>query len=494
MRGFGFVPDWGQSNRAPDRTNHRAYFPSSPAGSLREAIFSETLAGVLYADPKHSADEDLEEAFKSLPYLDDQAKETEELWNAFEATYITTGEGGLRGSGAQAHPHVIPFHRTIAMALDVDQPRNWWRWYWMLMTDTDTNTIDKTLHEQFVTRLFEMPFSNIIEQLAVEAIEKLDGVEPDGTAEDVLEREMPDPIPPLVPECGEAFREDLKAWLMLWEEESTSRWMRGLRDILCFHYMMYFLQVAITLDEEYAVIADGPPYDYEFNIRPLYFGLENETASSSRQFANEWNDGGIMRALYDSWGRLAIMSHVVDIGLDAASEYSGLDSKPYTLSEALTEFPPDLQQQVVERLLDEFPKEQRPDEEGLSLAEAAPRFAHAVRRYYENMGKTPSSQTAYTLGYNAVYQLGRGTERRYIERRQRVGTILRLDRAGLRLFARLFDATRERGHIDEFWSYVRQRGIRFDHRSKQALIEQLEGMGLLQKQSDSGESMYVEAI
>jgi DNA phosphorothioation-dependent restriction protein DptG len=493
MRGFGFVPDWGQSNNAPDRTNQRAYFPSSPAGTLREATFSETLAGVLGADPAHTADEDLEDAFKQLSYLDGQEKTTEELWSAFEASYVTTGERGLRGSGAKARPHVIPFHRTVAMALEVDQARNWWRWYWMLMTDGENGTITRELHERFVTRLYEMPFSNIIEQLAVEAIETLDGVELNEAPDAVLDRGLHQPIPPLVPECGEAFREDLIAWLNLWEEESMSRWMRGLRDILCFHYMMYFLQVAITLEEEYEAVIDGPPYEYEFEIRPIYFGLESETASGSRRFTNEWNEGGVMRALYDSWGRLAVMSHVVDVGLDGASDVDHLEAKPYTLSEALAEWPGELQQRVVERLLDEFPAEQRPDGDW-DLAEAAPRFAHTVRRYYENMGKTPSSQTAYTLGYNALYQLGRGTERRYIERRSRVGTILRLDRAGLRLFARLFDATRERGHIDEFWTYMRQRGIQFDHRSEEALIEQLGGMGLLQKQSDSGEAMYVETI
>jgi len=493
MRGFGFVPDWGQSNKAPDRTNQRAYFPSSPAGTLREATFSETLAGVLDADPEHNPEDHLEGAFKDLSYLAGQEKTSEELWSAFEASYITSGERGLRGSGSQARPHVIPFHRTIAMALKVDQPRNWWRWYWMLMTEGDTGEIDQELHERFVRQLYEMPFSNIIEQLAVEAIETLEGVDIDDAPDDVLRADNYYPIPPLVSGCGEAFREDLTAWLNLWEEESTSRWMRGLRDILCFHYMMYFLQLAITLEKEYETVVDGPPYGYEFGICPIYFGLESETAAGSRRFANEWDDGGLMRALYDSWGRLAVMSHLVDVGLEDASEYDQLEVKPYTLSEALEEFPAELQQRVVERLMNEFPEEQRPDV-NWELAEAAPRFVHAVRRYYENMGKTPSSQTAYTLGYNAVYQLGRGTERRYIERRSRVGTILRLDRSGLRMFARLFDATRERGHIDEFWTYMRQRGIQFDHRSEQALIAQLEGMGLLQKQSDSGEAMYVETI
>ncbi|WP_178918094.1 DNA phosphorothioation-dependent restriction protein DptG [Natronomonas gomsonensis] len=489
MRDFGFVPDWGRSNRAPDRTNQQAFFPASPSGTLREATLSETLAGVLGADPEHTPYE-LEEEFKNLSYLSEIEQTASELWKAFEASYITTGERGVRRSGAATRPYVIPFHRVMATVLEVDQPRNWWRWYWMLMTEPEENRINEELHERFVHELFEMPYSNLVEKLAIEAAKNLEDDTTDMGANELLTEDQYNIIPTLVPECASAFQADLEAWLDLQSTESSSRWMRGLRDLLCYHYMMYFLQVSVTLAEEYDSIQDGPPFEYKFELQPLYFGMENEAASKSRQFATEWGGGGIERHLYDSWGRLAVLSHVVDIGLDESNE---VESRPYTLTEALNEFPVDLQAEVVSRLLDEFPEEQRPDEE-FELDDAAIRFSHAVRRYYENMGKSPESQTAYTMGFKAVYQLGRGTERRYIERRQRVGTILRLDRASLRMFARLFDAQKERGHIDEFWQYMLQRGIQFDHRSKQELIEQLEEMGLLQKQSDSGEAMYVQAI
>jgi len=485
-RGFGFVPNWGQSNTAPTRTNEKAYFPVSISATVREATFSETLAGILNADPSHDIETDLKESFMALDELNGKEETADELWNAFLASYGVSAEGF--GNSTDEVDYIVPFHRAVATSLEIDQ-RQWWRLYWLLMTDPEDGVAEE-IHEEFVEALYNTPASNLLEKLTINAIQDMDGIDLSSTPEDELSEDSYHEIPPLVPGCAKAFREDIKAWLDLQNAESTSKWMLGLRDIVSFHYMMYVIQVAVTLDEEYANIDDGSPYDYTFRMKPIPFGLATEQASQSREFVQVWQGDGISRALYDSWGRLAIMSKLVDIGM---AEETSVESKPYTLTEALDVFPEDLQEQVVTALFDEFPEEQRPDDE-YDLPEAAVRFSHSVRRYYENMGRTPSSQTAYSAGENSVRDLGRGTDRQYIERRRGVGTILRLDRGSLRLFARLFDATKERGHIDEFWEYMRQRGIKFDRRSKQTLIQQLEGMGLLQKQSDSGEAMYVETV
>lgn len=486
MRGFGFVPEWSSGNTAPGRTHEKAYFPVSLSATVREATFSETLSGILGADPSHSLDE-LKMAVSELRTLEGHERTTEELWEAFKAGY--TISSSTYGSSGRKGDYLIPFHRAVAIAIKVEQGRRWWRLYWLLMTD-GSGTVDKELHDQFVKALYDLSPSNLLEELIIEAIEGLDEVEIPSDPTSILTDDIYLPITPLVPECAEAFREDLRAWLELRNTESTSRWMRGLRDILCYHYMMYVIQVAIGLDEEYEAVESGGHDEFEFSLNPVYFGLANETASKSRNFATAWSEDGLSRAMYDSWGRLAVLRHLVSVGLD---DDTPIENRAYTLSEALDQFPETLKQTVVERLLDEFPEEQRPDDE-YELGEAAIRFSHAVRRYYENMAKSRSSQTAWSAGENSVIDLGRGAERQFIERRQRVGTILRLDRSGLRLFARLFDAQRAQGHIDEFWSFLRDRGIELDRRSRQELIEQLEGMGLLQKQSDSGEAMYVETV
>ncbi len=486
---FDFVPEWGSSNPAPSRTIKQAYFPVSISATVREATFSETLTGILGADPSHDVP-DLKAAFFDRSELQGDDQTAEELWNAFITSYGVSAEG-FGASDPDTDPdYIIPFHKDIATTIKIGQ-RSWWRLYWLLMTDPDDG-VDEDLHARFVEALFDTPPSNLLEQLVLKAIEDMRDTPYDPDPKQAVESHEFNETPPLVPGCAEAFRNDIRAWLELQPSESSSSWMQGLRDIINYHYMMYVIQVAVTLQDEYEHVESqaGPPYEYTFELTPIPFGLASERASQSRDFVKVWKENGISRALYDSWGRLAVMRHIVEVGTDADSPVA---DGPFTLTEALNEFPEDLQQEVVDQLLSEYPEEQRPDGE-YELAEVALNFAHTVRRYYENMGRTPSAQTAYSAGENSVRDLGQGTDRQYIERRQGVGTILRLDRGSLRLFARLFDATRERGHIDEFWEYMRQRGIQFDRRSKQELIDQLEGMGLLQRQSDSGEAMYVETI
>lgn len=480
-RGFGFVPEF---NSAPGRTNQNAYFPVSISATVREATFSETLSGILDADPSHEIS-DLEQSFKNLSAVED-SETAEELWEAFISSYGVSAEGFGRKS--EDVDYLVPFDHSVASALKIDQ-RRWSRLYWLLMTNPEDGVAEE-LHREFVNALFELEPSNLLEEMVIEAIGDLEDADLASEATDILSDQTPIQIEPLVPGCATAFQEDLRAWLKVRQSESSSRWMLGLRDILNFHYMMYVIQVAYTLQQEYENLRAGPPYDYTFEVEPVWFGLSSETASESRDFVDIWKGDGLSRALYDSWGRLAVLNHVVEVGLQSGEE---VEQKPYTLSEALEAFPEELQQDVIDRLLNEFPEEQRPEDES-ELRDVAIKFTHSVRRYYENMGKTASSQTAYSAGENSVRDLGTGTERQFIERRRGVGTILRLDRGSLRLFARLFDARKQRGHIDEFWEYMRGRGIKFDRRSKEELISQLEAMGLLQKQSDSGEAMYVETL
>jgi len=492
MRGFGFIPNWNQS---PTRTHDKAYFPVSLSATHRAATFSETLSGILGADPKCSSEE-FEEAFKSHPDIAADEKIQKELWRAFSSAYATSSEGGVRSKQAEAGDYIIPFHRKIAATQEIEQSRNWERLYWLLITRPGRN-VDRDLHNKLVAALEDMKPSNLVERLAIEAIDKLEGkaMMSELTAPETTEY---NPIEPLIPQCGEAFRADLGAWLSVRESESTARWMRGLQDLLCFHYVMYVIQATLGLHHEYRHLNEGgDPNEYEFELRPIHFGLTSETASQSRKFRNQWENGEISRALYDSWGRLVVQKHLIQLGLDNDTP---VETKPYTLTEALETFPPKLQRRAAERILGEFTdedlEEHFPDNplDEYCLSDVAVRFSHAVRRYYENMAKTPTSQTAYSAGENSVLDLARGAEREYLQNRAGVGTIPVLDRAGLRLFAQLFDNQTDRGHIVEFWIYMQDRGINFDERTEQALIEQLDGMGLLQRQSDSGEAMYVQTV
>lgn len=483
MTAFDFIPEW---DSAPIRVHPNAYFPVSISATVREATFSDTLAGILDADPHHSYD-DFEDSFKNLDVIDDEEL-AEEIWEAFILAYSTTSQRGSRASSAEANRYFIPFHRRIAELIEIDEARRWYRLYWLLLTTKD-GELRLGTHEKLLRRLFRIGDSNLIEELAVRALDDLDGNGYADEPEDLLEEENFPTIYPLIDECGKAFSEDIEAWTQVFDKESSSRWMRGLRDIINFHYMQYILQVAINLQEEYDNIRQGEPYNYTFELKPIHFGLKTEQASSSREFVKIWNDENLPRALYDSWGRLAVMSELVDLGL---SEDTDCEDRPYTLTEALNDFPDELKNQAVGQLIAHFPDEQQPDSTP-SLAETALAFSNVTRRYYENQGQTARSQTAYSAGQNSLYYLGRGSgnERHFIERRRRVGTILRFDRGSLALMARVFVEAKDQNRIDNFWTYLQARGIRLDERSKKEAIEQLEGMGLLQRQSDSGEAMYV---
>jgi DNA phosphorothioation-dependent restriction protein DptG len=488
MKPFDFIPDW---NRSPDRATTLGYFPASPSGTVREATFSETIAGILDAEPEHSLTK-FRSSFICQPSIGD-VDVGFELWDAFTSTYVTTGEKGTLGG--DENRYLIPFHHSVIRRIAVDEGRNWYRWYWMLMTD-EAGDFDQSLHSAFVNQLTDEEPSNLVEEFAISAAEDLDNQV--GGNQQTLGKADPLTIPPLFPSLAEAFRDDLRTWLEMRDEESLSRWMQELRDIVCFHYMTYFIQISRSLQAEYAAIENQLPIEegdevaFEHEVQPVFYGLAEEQASGTRPFTTEWKEEKIERAIYDSWGRLVVQRNILE---EAADESTKTPAGAYTLTDAINTFDEDSKQRIVAALIEEFPEDQReqvPDD--LPLSEMAIRFAETVRRYYTNMGRTESSQTAYTLGYRAVKQLGKGIDREFIESRQRVGKISRLDRPGVRLFARLFEQYSTDGHIDGLWRYLRQRGIQLDHQSKQATVKQLESMGMIEKRSDGEEAIYVQTI
>ena len=144
---FDFVPEWGSSNPAPSRTIKDAYFPVSISATVREATFSETLTGILGADPNHEIT-DLKAAFHDLPELQGKDRTAKKLWTAFTTSYGVSAEG-FGASDADAEPdYIIPFHKEIATNIKIGQ-RNWGRLYWLLMTDPETG-VDEDLHTKFV--------------------------------------------------------------------------------------------------------------------------------------------------------------------------------------------------------------------------------------------------------------------------------------------------------------------------------------------------------
>lgn len=485
MKDFGFIPEWSKS---PDRATELGYFPASPVATVRESTFSDTIAGILGAAPTNDINR-LRSAFMTETYFKDP-EVAAEVWDAFRSTYIISGEKGAQSSGGEANEYLIPFHHAVIRRIEIEESRDWYRWYWMLMTD-EQGAFDDQLHNRFVTQLTNEDPSNLLEKLVINAADKLDDTTTTNSRE-------PTAIPPLLPSLANAFREDLRTWLDLRPEESLSRWMQELRDIMCFHYMVYFIQLSKSLQEEYTTIENQLPLDddetvaFKHTVDPIYYGLAHEQAAGTRPYATEWDEGGIGRAIYDSWGRLVVQRHLME---EAHRDENDVEPGAYTLTAAIREFTPEAKASVIDSLKNELPADQQTKiADDLSLPTFALQFAATVRRYYTNMGSSKRSQTAYTGGYNAIRQLGSGVDQEFIEARRRVGTISRLDRPGIRLLARVFEEQSGDGHIDGFWRYLRERGSQLDHKSKRELIKELDDMGMIEKRSDGEEAIYVQTI
>lgn len=452
-----------------------AYFPTSPAATVREAIFSEILSGVLDADPSiGSLDEFYDKIEDSVPFED---RSFDDAIDVFEATYTTTGERGARGKRPKRY--VIPFHPVIAEAIRPEETRNWGKWYQVLMT-TEDGTVNEELHGRFVDRLQTQRASNIFEEVFIDAAE--DHI--DQTDDDRLLTS----IPPYVPDSAEVFQEDLAAWLED-DVDSPSNWLQSTRDLFCFHFMNYYIQLSVNLRREFEHVSEAPDDPFVPEMVDIPFGMWDETASGDRAFTNAWKelDGiGLERDVYDSWGRLAALN-IISETIETESSQKGNDIP--TLSDAL-ELPHHLQQVCIEAIEDHFhPEHQRLD---VDIATAANRLANAVRHDYEQ--RTRSNQTPISMGINVVRQLGDGKDRTYIRSQRGVGTTLRLNKPALRFFARLFTYAHDETHYDGFVSYLRQRGIYLDPESQRVALDELEEMGMIHRLSDSGGAVYVRSI
>lgn len=449
------------------------FFPTSPAATLREAIFSEILAGVLGASPSVSDLEELKNAFESHNAVDDEV--AEQAWDVFKATYTTTGARGSRGKKAKRY--VIPFHPTITEHIQPHETRNWGQWYRMLMTSGSPPEFNAQLHERFVKRLQGLEPSNLFEQVFVDVAKQ---IETEKVGDPATE-----PLRPYVEECAQAFQNDLHRWLGD-EYDSPSNWLQSTRDLFCFHFMMYYTQLSLNLKQEFSRLSEDSSQRFEPEIKQLYFGMWDEKASKDRQFSREWyerDQRGVQGNVYDSWGRLAVLNIIAEV----VTEETACNHAATTLSEAM-DLPADVRQECVEHLssyLDRGPTD-------MDLPTAAQRMTREVRSYYE--AKKQSNQTPISMGVNVVRQLGDGGERKYWRTQRKVGPTFRLNRGALRFFARLFAMNEDDTHYDEFVSYLRRRGVFLDSKSETRALEELDEMGMIDRQSDSGGAVYVRSL
>ncbi len=453
-----------------------ALFPTSPAPTVRETIFTEILANVLGADPPiDTVDEFYNRVKKYGPFENDSDVETG--WKIFISTYTTTGKQGSN-RGKKAKQYMVPFHPSIAKCIKPKETRNWGKWYTMLMT-SDEGDFNSSLHNQFVDRLNQQSASNIFEQAFIDVAEKI--------TEDSEAIGEPTPIRPYIGDLSQSFQQDLTAWLRD-EHDSPSNWLQSARDLFSLHFMNYYLQLSVNLRKEFHQLKDETS-TFIPEIEDIYFGLWNETASQDRRFTQEYRqrDGdGIERDIYDSWGRLTALSLIAKTVQE--SEYEDT-KKAYTLSEA-SKLPDDIKRQCVNKMEDHFQESDRLQDS--DIITSARRLTAGIKYHYEQ--KPSSNQTPITAGLNVIRQLGDGKERKYWKTQRGIGPTLRLNQAALRFLARLFILAEDDMHYDMFIQYLKNRGIFLDSESQSVALKELENMGMIDRQSDSGGAVYVRTI
>lgn len=411
----------------------------------------------------------------SLNHLRENPEAASLLWNAFLSAYTITGERGARGKDPKRY--VVPFHPEIAKALKPKESRPFGRWYIMLMSSNNPPIFNKALHDKFVTKLKDMHPSNLLEKIAIEAAE--------GVGFEVVSEIDTTPVRPYVEQLSLRFQDDLSSWIEN-DNEAPSRWLQGVSDLLCFYMMMSIVQFAKNAHQEFDAARKSK--DYRAELIPLYFGEWDESASKNRDFSRSWDGrNGLEREIFDSWGRLVALRTISE-----AMKSGGWTGNTMTLCEAITASDATLQARAVEDVragIEHFGHSPR----SATLAEMASELANEVSNYY--MGKQPSLQSPVTMGINVVVQLGSGSSRQYIRKQNRVGTTLRLNTPAIIFFAKLFNMQNDlSGSFDAFVRFLQVRGIGLDDESQLAIRDRLEALGMLEIQSDSGESIYVRAL
>jgi DNA phosphorothioation-dependent restriction protein DptG len=496
---------------APTRVIEGGIFPTSPRASRREGMFSDTLAGILGFDPGYDL-KSFREALSEQEELELSARELEQLEEVLDEKYVTEP----RDDQSSDSDALIPFHPIVAKHIEPPETHEWDAWYRLLMT-RESNELNVGLHEELVGKLNSIEPSNMFEKLFCSLIRTMAADVEEGSERN----DPPEPRRPYIPALAESFQEDIRSWANVSSLTGSQRLLL-LRDLLCFYYMMYIMQVARNISEEWDQYLADDPSSWTPEIKPIPFGVRTERASGDRDFRNIWDDMPSEQSLFDqlyySWMRLSVLRILNDT---IEQTEATVETTPATLLEAREALENETSHVdvAIRKLLDPVNEdryqvaaeeseeaeistdqddEEASEQDGMepdvtTLREASRILFYAIDDYYRE--RSSQNTAAVRLGPAAVEQLGISEERGFIERRNKAGTILVLNEGALTMMARLFTEREKNGNedfsISNFYRFLTKRGIHFDETSEDAAETLLERIGLIQKESDSGDSTNV---
>ena len=472
------------TGQSPTRTIEGGIFPFSARANVREGIFSDVLATVLQCNPSIAIDGEFKSRFlemdvEGLELSDGIDPHT--VWEVFEEKYTTTSSGD--------NLVAVPFNSEIAKRVRPKFSNQWGTWYRLHLTTVTEEGLefDDDLHQRFRARLEDLNPANIFEQAVVAVAESFE--EPRNDPDASLQ-----PLRPYVERVTTNFGRDLDAWLEN-DVESSSDWLRGAQDLIGIHFFMYYIQVSVNLRKEWKHFTDlDSDEKYEPTVHPIPFGIESEPASLDRPFVHAWEGGqgmgySIERDIYHSWGRLAVLR----ILNRALGEHGAGPEYPVMLTEARHWMDDAVRETAIKTVYDHLPGADVPSTSSHEeLVDAAERLFVAIDNYYRF---DVNDVAPISMGVRGVKRLADADVRFLTRSRGRPGYRFQMADETMAFLARVFASSPLREDnkqtFQDFVKYLERRGFKLDPQSQTAARSSLESMGLLEQESDSGESVNV---
>lgn len=470
------------TNFQNQRTIKTGFFPGSPITANIFSIYSSVFSNIV---GKKVREKDYDEIFKRFKDtflekaegIDQENKEL--IWNAFKENYV---EAGDPGGGGGPKEHMKPFHTTIFSTIGATQDR-YFEFYNLLMTD-ECGHINTNLHQNLKDVMLNIESNNVFEDYFIQIAQTI--------GNDEVSNRTIRPVKPLVDRCGLFFREDLETLLKLApnpnspiDRMTTKDWFESIGTLFIFSFLMYYIQLSINLKIDF----DDDTENNNVICRNIVCGGWDEVSTSSRDFYYSWNQPSHMNIendVYNSHARLMFLKNANRYLYDNHVDQISDKYLPLRLKE-IQNFDDD----VKDGLIGFFSStEYINDAYHTDLIDLAQDFVNKVNHSFINLPE--NKQSPFQNGVKVIKQLSKQIG----FMKTATGETFRLSNGLIKLFVTIFvnSDTYEMKTFDNFIRFLEFRLISMDKKTIKWLEKNLDLMGLLEKQSDSGEATYVRKL
>lgn len=261
--------------------------------------------------------------------------------------------------------------------------------------------------------------------------------------------------------------------------------------LLKYYFFTYISQLSLYLNDF-----------FEEKTHPLYFTIEKEVVSKSRQgFQFGW------KSLEKRVGNLFTHANVLEllnyikIGGKKPKDYKSFKKLYFTL-------PPEKQVEVIEKInqLHIFYKE-RVSKPNLGWEECESQLNNNMT--YRDLSDE-FEKAIYALWFSIDFQFLHTARKKpynnyqawftefckanFLKRRGRTGYTLQLSQEMILFLTKLCVGDKDKIRLKSLWEEMGLRGVYFDESTKVGIVKLFEKINLIEKKSDSGDAQYVRRI